>query len=54
MTSPDDAQVARPLWWLAWVVFVAAGGMLAWLYWMPLATTSDLPGQVPLHDVSGR
>ncbi len=54
MNSPAPAEVPRALWWAAWGVFVFALGMLIWLWTTPLATTSDLPGQVPLHDVSGR
>jgi hypothetical protein len=54
MTAPAPAAIWRPLWWLAWAVFVAALGMLIWLWVVPLATTADLPGQTPLHDVSGR
>ena len=54
MTSSDQAPVSRPLWWFAWAVFIAAAGLLIWLWVTPLASTADLPGQTPLHDVSGR
>lgn len=54
MSPSTRGSVSRPLWWLAWVVFVGALGMLIWLWVVPLATTADLPGQTPLHDVSGR
>ncbi len=54
MSTPAEETVPRPLWWLAIAVFIAAAGLFTWLWVTPLATVSDLPGQTPLHDVSGR
>ena len=54
MSTSQQEPLPRPLWWLAWVVFVVAVGMLIGLWVTPLATVTDLPGQTPVHDVSGR
>jgi hypothetical protein len=54
MSTDPRSEVSRPLWWGAWTVLLAALGMLIWLWVQPLPTTADLPGQTPLHDVSGR
>ena len=54
MTQPAQAPVSRPLWWLAWAVFVGALALVVWLWATPLADISDLPGQTPVHDVAGR